>query len=155
MTDLRLVYAEYENGQPPFAWMDGLEVAANDHHKVHRWLGIFASHKGRAAQGDYGRVVRHHSMMILDTSLGFQHASGARQRVVIALSNVGKNADWAATSAVLIEGKLTKAEILVDQRRLRAALERSWADTTQRFLHRFFRALTYLGRTTRQAFSKQ
>lgn len=156
MTDVRLVYAEYENGQPPFASMDGSKLAAEDHHKVHRMLGAFGARKGRAVQGDYGRAVRHGGTLLLDTSSGVQHASGARQGVVVVLSGVGKQADWAVKSAARIGEILTDAGVLVDQGRLCAVLERSWADTAQRFLRRLVQAaLAYLARTARKVFSRQ
>ncbi len=155
MTALRLVYTEYENGQPPFAWMHGDTLAAEDHHKVHKMLGAFGSARGRTAQGGYGRAVRHQDALLLDTSVGVQHASGTRQGIVVALFDVGQPVDWAAKSAARIGGILIEVGVQVNQGQLRAALERGWADTAQRFPGRFVRAaLAYLVRTARRAFSR-
>jgi hypothetical protein len=131
MTTVRLIYAEYENGEPPFAWLDGKQLEPIDQQRIHRMFAHFAGSKARTARGVYGRAARLGEALMLTTSAGIKHASGAAQGVVVVLADAGKAAGWAAVPASRIGHLLAKQDIRVEEEQLRAALERSWTALTQ------------------------
>ncbi|GII76674.1 hypothetical protein Sru01_16560 [Sphaerisporangium rufum] len=102
---LRLVYAEYESGRPPYAWLDGRELPPGEQLAAHRLVGHFAragersllrkittAGRYRTARGRYGTAVRTNDDLLLQTSWGVRHADGGHQGVLLVLSGAGDGA---------------------------------------------------------------
>jgi hypothetical protein len=77
--------------------------------------------------------------MQLTTSSGIRLPDRSRQSVVLVVSNLDGQTDWGSVAERVAE-VLEVARMDVDQARLRAALERSWADLALRFPRRLIRA---------------
>lgn len=131
MTALFLVYLEYENGDPPFAWRDGAEPG--DHRDVHAVLSLFGKRKARRHQR-FGDAVRFEDALMLETSWRLRHAGGHRQGVVVVLRDVAENDGWADEIAGQVAGILHRsAAVESDPGALGDALRWGRAATARRF----------------------
>jgi hypothetical protein len=136
MTALFLVYLEYENGDPPFAWRDG--VRPQNHGRVHLLLSRFGKRKAKRHR-QFGRAIRHDDALMLETSWRLRHASGARQGMVVVVMNVGENDRWVDEIVGQVTEILRSAAVEPDPAALGEALRWGWAATAHRFPGRFVR----------------
>jgi hypothetical protein len=125
---LRLAYAEYESGDPLFAWLNGSRLPHEDRGSAHRLISEFR--KGVVVHGDLGTAVRLRDRsgenLLIQTAVGFTHASGAPQRVVVVFSGVDwNNSAWTADMATELASVLAGGDILTEREPFAAVIE--WA----------------------------
>ncbi|MGW1542661.1 hypothetical protein ACWCPM_20905 [Streptomyces sp. NPDC002309] len=131
---LRLVYAEYESGEPPFVWLDGKRRGAEEKRQAIHRISWF-SREGRHRRGELGLAIRRGELLLIQTTVALGHDNGGSQGVVVVVQGVESGVDWEAAVTVLIAEVLRDGRIAVDREKFRSVLEwgaRSWAkETTQ------------------------
>ncbi|MFD5828585.1 hypothetical protein [Lentzea sp. NPDC060358] len=129
MTSLLLVYLEYENGDPPFAWRAGEQ--RRDHRKVHEVLSAFGRRKAQAHR-QFGHAVRFRDGLMLETSWRLRHVSGVRQGAVVVVRDFPEDDSWADEMAGQIAAVLRRASAECDPAALGDALRWGRAATDRR-----------------------
>ncbi|MCX4979481.1 hypothetical protein [Streptomyces sp. NBC_00620] len=126
---LRLVYAEYESGEPPFVWLDGKGRRPEEKRRAIHLIGGL-SREGRHRRGEPGLAIRHRDSLLIQTTVGLAHDSGGPQGAVAIVKGLGSGADWEADVTELIAEVLRDGRITVDREKFRSVLEwgaQSWA----------------------------
>lgn len=133
MSNVRAVYLEYEDGRPPFAWMDGRRLTEARQVNIHKLLAGFSRPEGRGV-GSYGEAVRIGGTLMLATVVGVDTTAGVEHRAVVAVQEAGQPVSWATATAALVARILSDGDVRVEQGRLRSALEMGWAAAARPFL---------------------
>ncbi|WP_326943677.1 hypothetical protein OG439_27360 [Amycolatopsis sp. NBC_01307] len=137
MTDLFLVYLEYENRDAPFAWLDG--VQPRDHQQVHTLLSVFGGRKAKKHR-QFGRAARYKGALMLETSWRLRHVSGARQGMVVVVMDVDENDRWVDEIAGQVSEILVRsAAVEPDRGAVAEVLRWGWAATARQFPGRLVR----------------
>ncbi|MFF7893205.1 hypothetical protein ACFZDI_15165 [Streptomyces sp. NPDC007907] len=121
---LKLVYAEYESGEPPFVWLDGTHRRSEEKRTAIQWIGKVCR-RGRERRGEPGLVVRHHDWLLIQTTVGLSHDGGGPQGVVFIVKGPDSAAGWESAVTERITEVLLDGRIRVDREKFRSVL--AWA----------------------------
>ena len=119
---LRLVYAEYESGEPPFVWLDGKRQKPEAKRRAIRLISRL-SREGRHRRGEPGLAIRRDDALLIQTTFGLGHDNGGPQGAVVIVKGIGSGADWEAAVTERIAEVLRDGRITVDREKFRSVLE--------------------------------
>ncbi|MFF5967934.1 hypothetical protein ACFY64_30275 [Streptomyces collinus] len=122
--DLKLVYAEYESGEPPFVWLNGTRRRSEEKRTAIQWIGK-TCRLGRERRGESGLVVRHRDWLLIQTTVGLSHDGNGPQGVVLIVKSPGSAADWETAVTERITEVLLDGGISVHGEKFRPVL--AWA----------------------------
>ncbi|MFD8231468.1 hypothetical protein ACFV20_06175 [Streptomyces sp. NPDC059696] len=121
---LKLVYAEYESGEPPFVWFDGKRRRSEEKRTAIQSIGKICR-RGRERRGEGGLVVRLKESLLIQTTVGLSHHGNEPQGVVIIVKGPDSAADWESAVTERIAEVLLDGRIRVDREQFRSVL--AWA----------------------------
>lgn len=115
---LRLAYAEYENGDPLFAWMNNRRLPHADTQLAHERISEFK--RGKEVHGKLGTAVRLQEdtweSLLIQTTTGFKHGDGGPQRVVVAFYGPDwRTKEWVPSITMDLARVLEGGNIRTDQ----------------------------------------
>jgi hypothetical protein len=119
---LRLVYAEYESGEPPFVWLDGKRRRPEEKRRAIRLISRL-SREGRHRRGEPGLAIRRGDLLLIQTTVGLGHDNGGSQGAVVIVKDFGSVADWEAVVTERMAEVLRDGRITVDREKFRSVLE--------------------------------
>ncbi|AMW08992.1 hypothetical protein A4E84_05475 [Streptomyces qaidamensis] len=121
---VKLVYAEYESGEPPFVWLDGTRRRSEEKRTAIQWIGKVCR-RGRERRGEPGLAVRLGDWLLIQTTVGLGHEGKGPQGVVFIVKGPGSAVDWESAATERITGVLRDGRITVDREKFRSVL--AWA----------------------------
>ncbi len=119
---LMLVYAEYESGEPPFVWLDGMRRSPEEKRRAIHVIGRLGR-EGRHRRGEPGLAVRFRGWLLIQTTVGLRHDGSGPQGVVVIVEGPDAATGWEAAVTERITEVLLAGRITVDREKFRSVLE--------------------------------
>ncbi|MGI5371618.1 hypothetical protein C9J60_23555 [Streptomyces sp. A244] len=154
---LKLVYAEYESGEPPFVWLDGKRRRSEEKREAIRCIGR-VSRKGRHRRGEPGLVIRLGDSLLVQTTVGLGHDGNGPQGVVFIVKGPDSAAGWETAVAERITEVLLDGRISVNREEFHSVLTwaaRSRVGETKRALKTMLGGQLQAARTRRKCIDEE
>ena len=130
MTELKLLYAEFEDGQRPFCWLSSRDRDLDILRLIHETFAMFNKGGSSVTGNAFGTAIREGHGLLLRTEVGVERIDSVPQGLVIGLAQVREPVGWGRQIAERAAVELRGTGIELDPERLGSALEASWAELT-------------------------